>query len=73
MPEDKDDMLSPLKDFSSNKTEVSHDRLRAISARLRNMVAQWGQPDWSSSEFLDGIINMADEIDLVNEGAPDAA
>ena len=62
MPQD----LSPADQF----IDAAHNRLFAISKRLRNMVAQWGQPDWSAAQFLDGIINMADEIDLVNEGVP---
>jgi hypothetical protein len=58
MPHDADDMLSPMKDFKTilapptdlpptdPLSDAAHNRLFAISKRLRNMVAQFGRLDF---------------------------
>lgn len=42
--------------------------LNSYATHLRNIINQYGQPDWSASEFLAEINSVADALDALSDG-----
>jgi hypothetical protein len=46
--------------------EIVREELRRLSGVLEQMRAQYGNPDWSAGELLEGMQDIADQLDALS-------